>query len=71
MICFQAFSPDDEYTIIPKDSRFLSVIGNREHLSFRDIKIINVMYKCGGMGQEERGLPSFNCEKASSVCTTE
>ncbi|XP_070185651.1 zinc metalloproteinase nas-13-like isoform X2 [Littorina saxatilis] len=42
-----AFSPDDEYTIIPKDSRFLNVIGNREELSFRDIKIINAMYKCG------------------------
>ncbi|KAK7490848.1 hypothetical protein BaRGS_00017904, partial [Batillaria attramentaria] len=43
-----AFSPSDEYTIIPKDPRFLQVIGNRESLSFRDIKIVNVMYKCGG-----------------------
>lgn len=42
----QAFSDNGQYTIKTKDPKYQSLIGNREGLSFKDIKLANLMYKC-------------------------
>nr|KAG5691102.1 hypothetical protein BaRGS_030910 [Batillaria attramentaria] len=40
------FSRNGDYTIRTKDPSFQRVIGNRESLSFRDIKLANLLYEC-------------------------
>ncbi|XP_055870734.1 zinc metalloproteinase nas-14-like isoform X1 [Biomphalaria glabrata] len=42
----RAFSFNGEITIQTKDPRYQNVIGNREGLSFNDIKLANLMYNC-------------------------
>ena len=44
----QAFSVNGGLTIRTLDSSYQNVIGNREGLSFRDIKLANIMYRCNG-----------------------
>ncbi|XP_064623091.1 blastula protease 10-like isoform X2 [Lineus longissimus] len=41
------YSKNGKLTIKTQDSRVQSVIGQREELSFFDIKLANLMYKCG------------------------
>ncbi|VDI28799.1 meprin A, partial [Mytilus galloprovincialis] len=43
----KAFSHNGYDTIIPKDSKFLNVIGKSPGFSFSDVKLLNIMYKCG------------------------
>ncbi|BFZ15689.1 hypothetical protein BsWGS_18728 [Bradybaena similaris] len=40
------FSGNDKYTIVTIDPAFQDVIGNRDGLSFNDIKLANLMYNC-------------------------
>ncbi|GFS03852.1 metalloendopeptidase [Elysia marginata] len=49
-----AFSTNGGLTIRTLNSRYQNVIGNRNNLSFKDIKSINIMY---------------NCKRATSGCT--
>ena len=44
----QAFSVNGGLTIRTLDSSYQNVIGNRDGLSFRDIKLANLMYRCNG-----------------------
>ena len=44
----QAFSVNGGLTIRTLDSSYQNVIGNRKGLSFRDIKLANLMYQCNG-----------------------
>lgn len=45
---FQAFSVNGQPTIRTIDPAFQTVIGNAPTLSFRDIKLANLMYNCAG-----------------------
>ena len=45
-ISLQYFSKNGQVTIRTTDPSMQEVIGNREGLSFRDIKLANLMYKC-------------------------
>ena len=47
--CSQAFSSNKQPTIITTDPAYQNKIGNRYGLSFRDIKLANLMYSCAGM----------------------
>ncbi|KAK7475654.1 hypothetical protein BaRGS_00033080, partial [Batillaria attramentaria] len=52
------FSRNGDYTIRTKDPSFQRVIGNRESLSFRDIKLANLLYEC----RETAGCdPNIKC----------
>uniref|UniRef100_A0A0B7A8H7 Metalloendopeptidase n=1 Tax=Arion vulgaris TaxID=1028688 RepID=A0A0B7A8H7_9EUPU len=42
----RAFSGNGQYTIRTRNPAFQEVIGNREGLSFNDIKLANIMYSC-------------------------
>ncbi|BFZ15688.1 hypothetical protein BsWGS_18727 [Bradybaena similaris] len=42
----RAFSGNGQYTIVTIDPAFQDVIGNRNGLSFNDIKLANLMYNC-------------------------
>ena len=44
----QAFSINGRDTITTRRSEFQNVIGNAQGLSFRDIKLANLMYNCNG-----------------------
>lgn len=52
----RAFSGNGQHTIKTKDPNFQDVIGNREGLSFYDIKLANLMYSCG-----QRCNPNIRC----------
>lgn len=43
---FQTFTKNGQPTITTKSSYFQNIIGNREGLSFQDIKLANLMYDC-------------------------
>lgn len=44
----KAFSVNGGLTIKTRDPKYQNVIGNRRGLSFRDIKLANLMYQCNG-----------------------
>uniref|UniRef100_A0A2C9JMR4 Metalloendopeptidase n=1 Tax=Biomphalaria glabrata TaxID=6526 RepID=A0A2C9JMR4_BIOGL len=82
----RAFSNNEGLTIQTKDPRYQNVIGNREGLSFNDIKLASLMYKChdrcgniqcpqqGFVGKDCRcwcpGSPVQLCAKTGTVQTT-
>ncbi len=46
----QYFSQTGAVTLRTLDPSFQDVIGNRETLTFSDIRVVNLMYNCSGMG---------------------
>ena len=52
----QAFSVNGGLTIRTLDSGYQNVIGNRDGLSFRDIKLANLMYRCNGESETSSAL---------------
>ncbi|KAH9498111.1 hypothetical protein Btru_008283 [Bulinus truncatus] len=82
----RAFSFNGQLTIQTKDPQYQNVIGNREGLSFFDIKLANLMYKCGDrcgnircpepgfLGKDCKcwcpGRPVQVCDGTASVQTT-
>ncbi|KAK6960982.1 zinc metalloproteinase nas-14 [Biomphalaria glabrata] len=81
-----AFSFNGQLTIKTKDPQYQNVIGNRDGMSFFDIKLANLMYKCsescgniqcpepGFLGKDCRcwcpGRPIQQCESTGVVQTT-
>ncbi|XP_041349464.1 zinc metalloproteinase nas-13-like [Gigantopelta aegis] len=53
-----AFSTNGQRTIITKNPAFQNIIGNRRGLSFRDIKLANIMYSCAASS----GCAKMNCD---------
>ncbi|CAG5136450.1 unnamed protein product, partial [Candidula unifasciata] len=51
-----AFGKNHQLTIETKDPQFQNIIGYNKHLSFYDVKLVNLMYKCS-----QRCNPSLKC----------
>lgn len=47
-LSLQAFSTNGMITVRTKDPEYQNVIGNALGLSFKDIKLANLMYSCNG-----------------------
>ena len=46
MVLFQVFSKNNRSTIITLDERYQDLIGESTGLSFKDIKLANLIYEC-------------------------
>ncbi|XP_074663007.1 uncharacterized protein LOC141915394 [Tubulanus polymorphus] len=82
-----AFSTNGQRTIVAMDKKYQDIMGNREGLSFSDIKLVNLMYKCsencesktcpgeGYLGKDCRcwcpGTPVKPCPVGSETGTTD
>jgi UDP-N-acetylglucosamine transferase subunit ALG13 len=63
-----AFSQNNRLTIIPKDQRFLDVIGNQQKGSANDWKKVNTIYDCSGATGGGGGVTANKCVDSDSKC---
>lgn len=69
-----AFSSNGQKTILPKDPTKEFVLGQRDHLSFYDLKLVHLMYQCEDKGKcgsaktcQNDGFVNHRC---SCMCPT-